>query len=109
MHADSGQQLRQPVSAQAQKQEAAEQVRHVDPFGAAERQQVSHRGKQDPRIAQRRVGNGVADIAAVEGRINALEPPSALRMPISRVRCSTAIYMERHTTAKPMTTPMPMT
>src|ERR1039457_5789535 len=67
MHADSGQQLRQPVSAQGQKQEAAEQVRHVDPFGAAERQQVSHRGKQDPRIAQRRVGNGVAYIAAVEG------------------------------------------
>ena len=37
-----------------------------------------------------------------------LEAPSALRMPISRVRCSTAMYMERHTTAKPITTPIPM-
>ena len=25
-------------------------------------------------------------------------------MPISRVRCSTAMYIERHTTAKPITT-----
>ncbi len=34
------------------------------------------------------------------------EPPSDFRMPISRVRCSTAMYMERQTTAKPITTPM---
>ena len=37
-----------------------------------------------------------------------LDAPSAFRMPISRVRCSTAMYIERQTTAKPMTTPMPM-
>ena len=37
------------------------------------------------------------------------EAPSDFRMPISRVRCSTAMYMERQTTAKPMTTPIPIT
>src|ERR1035438_752316 len=39
-------------------------------------------------------------------KMKALDPPSDFRMPISRVRCNTAIYMERHITAKPMMTPI---
>src|SRR5436305_15136165 len=41
-------------------------------------------------------------------RMNALDAPSDFRMPISRVRCSTAMYMERQTTANPMITAMDM-
>ena len=41
-------------------------------------------------------------------RMNPFDAPSDFRMPISRVRCSTAMYIERQTTANPITTPIPM-
>src|ERR1039457_3581033 len=41
-------------------------------------------------------------------RMNACDAPSDFRIPISRVRCSTAMYMERQTTANPMMTPIAM-
>ena len=43
-----------------------------------------------------------------QSKINHGEPPSALRMPISRVRYSTAVYIERNTTRKPTSVPIPM-
>ena len=37
------------------------------------------------------------------------DAPSAFRIPISRVRSSTAVYMERQTTRNPIRTAIPIT
>ena len=57
----------------------------------------------DPSSASKSVSrNGIV-------RISADELPTAFRMPISRVRSNTAVYIAMKTTMKPTTTATPIT
>ena len=58
--------MRQPISAYAQKQQIGKQEGDIDPFGAAQGEQVSDPREQNPRIAPPGVWNGAADIAAIQ-------------------------------------------